>query len=67
MSTTKTRPVTGELGPRQQQFVDGPFGPPMATYICTGCQRQYPDTGSYFYGQASTRCIWCAKFPKGKK
>jgi hypothetical protein len=62
------QPVTGELGPKQQTSVDGPnFGPDMATYVCVGCSRQYFDTGLYFYGINSTRCIWCTKFPKGSK
>ena len=65
--STKAKAVTGELGPRQQQFVDGPNGPPMTTYICSGCSQKFPDTGSYFYGRPSQRCIWCTKFPKGVK
>lgn len=65
--STKAKPITGELGIRQQQFVDGPWGPPMLTYVCAGCGKKFPDTGSYFYDRPSTRCIWCAKFPKDKK
>ena len=61
------RPCTGELGPLQQAAVDGPYGPPMQTYICSGCQRQFPDTGLYFYGVSSKKCIWCAKFPQTAK
>lgn len=62
------QPVTGELGPKQQTAADGPnFGPDMATYVCVGCSRQYFDTGLYYYGINSTRCIWCTKFPKGSK
>ncbi len=38
----------------------------MLTYVCAGCNNRFADTGTYFYGIASTRCIWCRKFPKGK-
>jgi len=55
------------LGPLQQQALDGPdSGPEMTTYVCKGCNQKFPDTGLYFYGVSSTRCIWCAKFPKVK-
>lgn len=60
----KAQPVTQSLGPRQQFFVDGPYGPPMQTYVCVSCGQKYPDTGQYFYNQPSTKCIWCTKFPK---
>lgn len=63
----EARPVTGDLGPGQQAAVDGPdTGPEMTTYICKGCNNKFPDTGLYFYGVGSTRCIWCTKFPKVK-
>jgi hypothetical protein len=56
------------LGPAQTIAVEGPdCGPEMFTYVCTGCNQKFPDTGLYFYGVSSTRCIWCTKFPKGKK
>ena len=60
------RPLSTVLGPKQQQAVDGPYGPPMQTYICQSCEKQYPDTGLYFYGKSSVKCIWCTKFPKAK-
>jgi hypothetical protein len=63
----KPCPVSDMLGPKQQQFVDGPFGPPMTTFNCQSCGKRYADTGSYFYNQPSTRCIWCAKFPSKSK
>lgn len=63
----KAKPITGDLGPRQQQFVDGPNGPAMVTYVCAGCNKKFPDTGSYFYDRPNTKCIWCTKFPKGVK
>ena len=63
----EAKPITGDLGPKQQAAVDGPdSGPEMLTFICSGCNKKYPDTGLYFYGVSSTRCIWCAKFPKVK-
>lgn len=58
------RPVTGDLGEKQQQAVDGPYGPPMQKFVCQGCAGIYFDTGLYFYGKSSIRCIWCSKFPK---
>lgn len=60
----KPRPVTGDLSEKQQQAVDGPYGPPMQKFVCQGCAKTYFDTGFYFYGVSSTRCIWCMKFPK---
>lgn len=65
----QTEPITGELGPKQQEAVNGPvdqFGPDMLTYECKGCGGKFADLGLYFYGISSTRCIWCAKFPKEK-
>lgn len=63
----EARPVTGELGSMQKFFADGPVtGPEMTTYICKGCNNKFPDTGLYFYGVSSTKCIWCTKFPKAK-
>ena len=44
------RPITGDLGTKQQQAVDGPYGPPMQKFDCQGCARTYFDTGLYFYG-----------------
>lgn len=63
----EAKPITGELGPAQQIAANGPdTGPEMFTYICSGCQKKFPDIGLYFYGVSSTKCIWCTKFPKGK-
>lgn len=62
-------PITGELAPKQQQAANGPidqFGPDMLTYECQGCKGRFADVGHYFYGTSSTKCIWCAKFPKAK-
>lgn len=56
------------LGPAQQRALDGPDSDvAMTTYVCAGCDTQFPDTGLYFYGVGSVKCIWCAKFPKGKQ
>ncbi len=60
----QARPSTGEPGTKQQQAIDGPYGPPMQKFVCQGCARTLFDTGLYFYGVCSTRCIWCSKFPK---
>ena len=60
----KPRPISGELGEKQQQAIDGPYGPPMQRFNCVSCGTTYFDTGLYFYGVSSTRCIWCMKFPK---
>ena len=57
-------PVTGELGLRQQQAVQGPDGPDMQQCVCTGCNRRYYDTKLYFYDVVSTRCLWCEKYKK---
>lgn len=63
------QPVTGELGPRQEQALNGPVDqnePEMLTYECKGCGGRFADLGLYFYGISSTKCIWCSKFPKAK-
>ena len=63
------QPVEGELGPKQQEAIDGPvdqFGPEMLTYECKGCGGRFADLGLYFRGVSSTKCIWCSKFPKAK-
>jgi hypothetical protein len=61
--------VTGELGPKQTEAVNGPvdpYGPEMLTYECKGCGGQFADVGLYFRGVSSVRCTWCSKFPKAK-
>lgn len=63
------QPVAGELSIKQTLAVTGPvdqFGPDMLTYNCSGCGVKFADVGLYFYGISSTKCIWCAKFPKAK-
>jgi hypothetical protein len=63
------QPVEGELGPKQQEAIDGPvdqFGPEMLTYECKGCGGRFADLGLYFRGVSSTKCTWCSKFPKAK-
>lgn len=63
----KAKAITGVLGVRQQQMLDGPMGPPMQKFVCQGCSRTYFDTGLYFYGTESTKCLWCKKFPQPKE
>jgi hypothetical protein len=60
------QPITGELGPKQQQAVDGPVDSEMLTFNCQGCGGRFFDVGHYFYGVNSVRCTWCSKFPKAK-
>ena len=42
------------------------YGPDMVQFVCTVCDTKYFDTNLYFRGQASTRCLSCAKFGKQK-
>jgi hypothetical protein len=61
--------VTGELGPKQQEAINGPIDQKdseMLTYECKGCSGRFFDIGHYFYSVNSTRCTWCSKFPKDK-
>ena len=61
--------VTGELGPKQTEAVNGPvdsYGPEMLTYECKGCGGRFADVGLYFRDVSSVRCTWCSKFPKAK-
>ena len=61
--------VTGELGPKQQEAVDGPVDQTdveMLIFECQGCSGKFFDVGHYYYGINSTRCTWCSKFPKVK-
>ena len=39
----------------------------MKLFTCKSCNKKFPDTGSYFYGKKSEKCLWCTKFPKSKK
>jgi hypothetical protein len=39
----------------------------MEKYVCEGCGAKYFDTGLYFYGKPSVKCLWCTKFPKQKE
>jgi hypothetical protein len=38
----------------------------MTMFTCKSCKQKFPDTGSYFFGKKSEKCIWCTKFPKRK-
>lgn len=49
----------------QKQVVDDE--PELTKFTCTVCEKNYFDTGLYFYGVKSTRCLWCNKFPPTKK
>lgn len=63
-------PVTGELGPKQQEAVAGPddnYGPDMVQFSCTICNNRFFDMKHYFYGIASTKCLWCEKYKKVAK
>lgn len=63
------QPISGDLGPRQIEALNGPVDfiePEMLTYTCQGCGGRFADIGEYFYGVNSIKCIWCAKFPKAK-
>jgi hypothetical protein len=63
------QPVASELGPKQQEAVDGPIDQievEMLTYECKGCGGRFADVGLYFRGVSSVRCTWCSKFPKAK-
>jgi len=62
----QSQPVAGELGPKQQEAVDGPVDVEMQTFQCQGCSGRFFDVGHYFYGVSSVRCTWCSKFPKAK-
>ena len=59
-------PVTGELTVKQQEAVTGPDGPPMQQFVCAVCDNKHFDVKHYFYGIASTRCMWCEKYSKKK-
>ena len=41
--------------------------PELTKFTCSVCEKTYFDTGLYFYGTKSTRCLWCTKFPPSKK
>lgn len=67
--TTKpdATPVTGELGPKQREAVDGPDGPPIRQFVCVACENKFFDMQHYFNGVESTRCLWCNKYKKVAK
>ena len=60
-------PVTGELGPKQQEALAGPDGPPIEQFVCSVCNTKHYDMKHYFYGVASTKCLWCEKYGKVAK
>ena len=35
----------------------------MKIFTCKACKLKFPDTGLYFYGNKSEKCMWCKKFP----
>jgi hypothetical protein len=35
----------------------------MKVFTCKACKQKFPDTGLYFYGNKSEKCMWCKKFP----
>ena len=61
------RPLSEAPGPKQQMAIDGPYGPAMQTFVCKSCSAKFPDTGLYFYGKSSVKCLWCTKFPDRTK
>jgi hypothetical protein len=61
------RPCDGELGPRQQQAVDGPYGPPLQHFTCVDCGQRHFDISLYFRNIPGTRCVWCSKWPRVAK
>lgn len=67
---SEARPVAGDLGPKQQEAVNGPdtdAGPPIQQFICRVCQGKFFDMKHYFYGVNSDRCLWCEKYGKVAK
>ena len=39
----------------------------MKKFTCVSCGAERFDMGLYFYDTPSTKCIWCAKYPKPVK
>jgi hypothetical protein len=64
---TAPRPCSVDLGTAQLAAAQGPWGPPMSLYTCTGCGFVGFDTQLYFYNTPADRCIWCRKYPKVAK
>ena len=53
------KPVAKKAKPvKQEKEVE------MTTFTCKSCKKIFPDTGSYFFGKKSVKCLWCSKFPK---
>lgn len=63
----ESRPIAGDLEPKQQEAVDGPDGPLMQLFCCEVCNVRYFDTKHYFYGISSSKCLWCEKYGKVTK
>jgi hypothetical protein len=38
----------------------------MKKFTCVTCSKEYFDMNLYFKDTASTKCLWCSKFPKPK-
>jgi len=39
----------------------------MKKFKCVSCSKEFFDMSMYFYDKPSTKCMWCAKFPKKEK
>jgi len=39
----------------------------MHKATCESCKKEFFDMNLYFYDKASTKCLWCTKFPKPVK
>lgn len=39
----------------------------MQKFKCVVCGQEHFDMNLYFHDKPSTKCLWCAKFPKKEK
>ena len=66
VATTKPKPSLSRKRQVAQKQAEADE-PELEKFTCAVCEKTYFDTGLYFYGVKSTRCLWCTKFPPAKK
>jgi len=63
--TVSKKPTTKKVAKKQTtKVVEKEI--PLKIFTCKNCKNKFFDTSFYFYNKASTKCLWCTKFPSRK-
>lgn len=63
ISSEKSAAKVAKTEPTKTKQSDDDYGPDMLSFICSNCKTKYFDTGHYFTGIKSKKCLWCTKYP----